>query len=204
MAERNLPQAVLAELNQCRANPSKYSDKLAATLQFYEGNVFTKPGAISIETEEGPSNIEDCIKQLKATNSLPAMQWSSVLSKAAQAHLDDIGPSDQMSHQCSGGSDTVERIERFGQWDGTIDENIDYGDTNAEDIVVNLLIDDGVQTRGHRINILKPQHLFAGAAYGDHADMEHDCVIIFAQGISDVSTASILSQKWKVLNYSKG
>jgi Ca2+-binding EF-hand superfamily protein len=190
MASRNLPEAVLAELNVCRANPSKYSDKLAATLKFYEGNVYSKPGSIPIETEEGPANIEDCIRQLKATRPLPAIKWSGVLAQAAQAHVDDIGPSGQMSHTGTDGSDPGERIERFGQWDGTIGENIDYGDTNAEDIVVNLLIDDGVQTRGHRTNILKSEHLFAGVAYGDHADMEHVCVIVFAQGISDGSTVS--------------
>ena len=191
MADRNLNQAVLAEMNECRANPSRYSEKLAATLKFYEGNVFTKPGAgIPIETEEGPSNVEDCIRQLKATKPLPPMRWSNALGQAAQIHLDDIGPSGQMSHEGADGSDVGERIERFAQWDGTIGENIDYGDTNPEDIVVNLLIDDGVQTRGHRNNILKPEHLFAGVAYGDHADMEHACVIVFAQGISDSSTAS--------------
>ena len=190
MASRNLPEAVLAELNVCRANPSKYSDKLAATLKHYEGNVYNKPGSIPIETEEGPDNIQDCIRQLKATKPLPAMRWSNVLAQAAQAHVDDIGPSGQMSHQGSDGSDPGERIERFGQWDGTIGENIDYGDTNAEEIVVNLLIDDGVQTRGHRTNILKAEHLFAGVAYGDHADMEHVCVIVFAQGVSDGSSAT--------------
>lgn len=190
MADRNLNQAVLAEMNECRANPSRYSEKLAATLKYYEGNVFSKPGATPIETEEGPSNVEECIRQLKATKPLPPMRWSNALGQAAQIHLDDIGPSGQMTHQGSDGSDVGERIERFAQWDGTIGENIDYGDTNAEDIVVNLLIDDGVQTRGHRTNILKPEHVFAGVAYGDHADMEHACVIVFAQGISDSSTAS--------------
>ncbi|OMJ70044.1 hypothetical protein SteCoe_32082 [Stentor coeruleus] len=185
MVSRNLPEAVLVELNLCRSNPAKYSDKLAATLKYYNENVFEKPGAIPIETEEGPDNVQECIDQLKATKALAPIKWSDVLAKAAQVHVDDIGPAGAMGHTGTDNSDPGERIERFGQWEGTIGENIDYGDSTPEDIVVNLLIDDGVSTRGHRTNILKPEHLFAGVAYGPHADMESLCVIVFAQGIND-------------------
>ncbi|OMJ83727.1 hypothetical protein SteCoe_15269 [Stentor coeruleus] len=190
MANRSLAEAVIAEINLCRSNPGKYSDKLSATLKFYNGNVFEKPGATPIETEEGPENVQECIQQLKSTSSLPTMKWSDALASAAQVHIDDIGPKGAMGHTGTDGSDPGERIERFGQWEGTIGENIDYGNTTAEDIVVSLLIDDGVTTRGHRTNILKAEHLFSGCAYGDHSDMEHVCVVVFAQGISDSGKAT--------------
>ena len=185
MVSRNLAEAVLAEMNLCRANPSKYSEKLTQTLKFYKGNVLEKPGSIPLETDEGPDNVKECINQLKATKPLPAMKWSQALGKAAQAHVDDIGPTGAVWHTGTDGSDAADRIERFGQWEGTMGENIEYGSTTAEEIVVNLLVDDGVSTRGHRTNILKPEHFFSGVAYGDHADMEHLCVIIFAQKITE-------------------
>ena len=185
MVSRNLPEAVLAEINLCRSNPSKYSEKLSATLKYYNGNMFEKPGSIALETEEGPENVNECINQLKATNPLPPMSMSKALSQAAQVHVDDIGPSGQMGHTGTDDSDAGDRIERFGQWGGTIGENIDYGSSTAEDIVINLLIDDGVSSRGHRTNILKAEHLHAGAAHGEHKDMEYVTVIVFAQEITE-------------------
>ena len=195
MATSSLSEQVLAEINLCRSNPAKYAEKLRATLQYYDGNLLNKPGSIPIETEEGPDNVNECIDQLIATSPLPVMRWSVPLTKAAQVHVDDIGPAGEMGHYGTDGSDAGDRIERFGQWEGTIGENIDYGDSNAEDIVVNLLIDDGVSTRGHRNNILKSEHLFAGVAFGEHRDMEYLCVIVFAQGISESRVPSSAPSK---------
>ena len=58
--------SVLFELNQCRSNPSKYSSKLSNTLKYYKGKIFEKPGYPAIETNEGPENVQACIKYLKS------------------------------------------------------------------------------------------------------------------------------------------
>jgi Ca2+-binding EF-hand superfamily protein/uncharacterized protein YkwD len=195
MATSSLGEQVLAEINLCRSNPGKYAEKLRATLEYYEGNILSKPGSVPIETEEGPDSVNECIDQLNATDPLPLIRWSVPLASAAQVHVDDIGPAGEMGHLGTDNSDAGDRIERFCQWEGTIGENIDYGSTNAEDIVVNMLIDDGVSSRGHRNNILKPEHLFAGIADGDHRDMEHLCVIVFAQGISESRVPSSAPSK---------
>ena len=42
MVSRNLAEAVHAEINLCRSNPSKYSEKLAETLKYYNGNIIEK------------------------------------------------------------------------------------------------------------------------------------------------------------------
>jgi len=64
-----------------------------------------------------------------------------------------------------------------------IGENIDYGNTDARDIIMHLLIDDGVKSRGHRENILNPMFLVVGSALGPHQKYRHACVSNFAGGV---------------------
>ena len=49
---------------------------------------------------------------------------------------------------------TQERIERHGEWSGALGENLSFGCASAERVVLQLLVDDGVPSRGHRANIL--------------------------------------------------
>jgi centrin-1 len=181
-----LIESVYFELNQCRSNPSKYSSKLSNTLKYYKGKIFEKPGYPSVETEEGPENIQACIKYLKSVRPAAPLEWSEVLAKAAQAHVDDLGPKGLMGHDSSKGLDASARVQKYGQWSGQLGENIDYGNCEGEDIVVSLLIDDGVLARGQRLNIMKREHVYVGIGFGYHAEYEYMCVIIFAEVIVEI------------------
>ena len=176
-------ESVLFELNQCRSNPSKYSNKLSATLKYYKGKTFEKPGRPAWETFEGPENVQSCIKYLKTVRPAAPLEWSEALYKAAQAHVDDIGPLGLMGHESSDGLDADKRIEKYGNWAGQLGENIDYGNSEGEDIVISLLIDDGVLARGQRLNIMKREHAFVGIGFGYHSEHEYICVIVFAEVI---------------------
>jgi centrin-1 len=187
MAGRSLIEAVFAELNLCRSNPSKYSDKLTATLKLYNGLIYEKPGSDAIETVEGPENVKQAISQLKAAKGLPQFKLSNALALAAKAHADDVGANGLVGNIGSDGSRPDQRLEKFGEWSGGIGESINYEDSTAEDIVVNLLIDDGTEDKGNRNNILNPGFLYAGVATADHAEHGQVNVIVFAQNITELS-----------------
>jgi Ca2+-binding EF-hand superfamily protein/uncharacterized protein YkwD len=179
---------ILEEINQCRVNPAKFSIKLSKILRYFKGNIFEKPGYEAIETEEGASNVLACINYLKSVQKVPPLIPSSALSQAAQLHADDIGPSGRMSHIGQDGSEPSDRIEKFGQWSGHLGENIDYGNASPEDIIVSLLIDDGVPARGQRLNLMKREHKYVGIGFGYHAEYQYVCVILFAELVIENSS----------------
>ena len=71
-------------------------------------------------------------------------------------------------------------MNRYGVWGSRWGENISYGRKSARDIVLALIIDDGLPARKHRKNIFNPTFNFAGAAYGAHARYGSVCNIDFA------------------------
>jgi uncharacterized protein YkwD len=75
-----------------------------------------------------------------------------------------------------------ERIERHGKWKMLIGENIGYGHNNPRNLVMQLIIDDGVSNRGHRKNTFNTSFNNAGVACGPHPRFESMCVIDFAGG----------------------
>lgn len=74
------------------------------------------------------------------------------------------------------------RIGRQVKWTGSIGENIAYGPNDGRDVVLRLIVDDGVPGRGHRANIFSPDFRLAGVACGPHPALRTVCVIDFAGG----------------------
>ena len=177
----SITEKVFAELNECRTNPSAYSQNLSKTLRFYKGKLLERPGLVSVETSEGAANVQACINYLKAIAPVAPMDHSAGLTMAAQLHADDIGPSGRISHIGEDGSEPSDRIEKYCRWSGHLGENIDYGNSSPEGIVVSLLVDDGVIARGQRLNIMKKEYKYVGIGFSYHSEQEYVCVIVFSE-----------------------
>jgi uncharacterized protein YkwD len=59
-----------------------------------------------------------------------------------------------------------------------------YGVMNPRDVVMSLIIDDGVPSRGHRENTLNPKFSCSGVGAAPHAKFNHVFTIDFAGGMS--------------------
>lgn len=175
---------VVQELNLARTRPAFYASLLEDRLSHYVGNELRRTGEITLRTVEGGAAVREAIHTLRAQAPLPPLEYSDALARAAADHVRDQGPSGRTGHDGTDQSTMRSRIERYGRWGGSISENIDYGSATAREVVLALLIDDGVPSRGHRRNIFDAAIRVAGAACGPHQRYGTMCVIDHAGEIA--------------------
>jgi uncharacterized protein YkwD len=175
-------KSVILELNKVRTNPRKYAELyLAPTLKYYQGREYRKPGQITILTQEGRAAAEECIRVLSAGRPLQPLEPSKALSLAARDHVRDTGPKGIVGHTGSDGSSLLVRTRRYDKTPRAIAETISYGYADAREIVMSLLLDDGVPGRGHRKIILTPGYGSVGLSIGGHAGYRHVCVLDYSE-----------------------
>ncbi len=178
-----LEHELLAEMNLLRGNPRQYARKLEALRPDYRGKLIMREGKPNILTKEGLAALEEAIVALsKAPPRLPRLAWSEGLARAADDHAVDLDKHDALGHEGSDGSHAEHRIARRGEWQSMVAENISFGPTEAEDIVIGLLVDDGVPDRGHREVLLTRELFFAGVGCGPHPSYGTVCVVDYATG----------------------
>ena len=171
------------EINKARSNPKSVIPFLEKLLPLFDGNILTKPGQIPLETSEGPYAVNEAIKFLKSQPVVSPLILNSALTSAAKVHAEDIGPKGMDDHTGSDGSTPLMRIERFGKWENTVGENIDFGSKTGLDSLISFIIDDGVEGRGHRANVFNSEFKVIGIYGAPHKTFETVLVTPFAGGI---------------------
>jgi uncharacterized protein YkwD len=175
----SLAAAVVREMNLARTNPALYATYLEELRDSYQGDVLIRPGKPALRTNEGVRGLDDAIRFLRSTAPRQPLQFSPGMSRGAADHV-AAQAGGGMSHR-AGGS-TSSRISRYGMWSGSWAENISCGKSTAREIVIALIIDDGLRARKHRKNIFNPAFSVAGAAVGPHARYRTICSMNFAGG----------------------
>lgn len=183
-----LEKAVLSEMNLARTSPRQYAAYLEAWRKFFNGKTFRQPGSPSVETVEGVSALEEAIKYLNSATPLPPLQLSKGMCLGAKDQSFDQSKSGDVSHQGKDGSFSWDRVGRYGQWKTPVSENIAYDGGTAREIVINLIIDDGIPSRGHRNNIFNSSYLVTGVSCGKHPLFGGMCVCTFAGGFTEKSS----------------
>jgi uncharacterized protein YkwD len=172
-------RAVIREMNLARQNPALYATFVRELRDRMSGNVLVLPGHTRIHTKEGTAAVDEAIRFLRNAQALPPLAFSRGMSRAAADHCADQSGGG-FGHEGRDRSHAGERIARYGNFRGGWAENISYGKSSARDVVLALIIDDGLPARKHRKNIFNPSYGYAGAAFGGHARFGTMCSMDFA------------------------
>jgi len=182
----DIEKDIILELNKVRTNPKKYAEEYLIPLKkLYSGLYFQYSGEKRIITSEGISALDECIEALNNEKPIGILYPYYGLSEAADYLQIDQYITGNTGHYSSDGKSLSERIDKYGKWSGSIGEIIDYGSENARRVVISLLIDDGVPSRGHRNSIFNPSFQCVGVSFGNHKEYEYSCVIDFATKFID-------------------
>ncbi|WP_320052096.1 CAP domain-containing protein [uncultured Acetobacteroides sp.] len=183
-------RAVIFEMNKARSNPKRYALEVILPMKkrfTVSGNsrMYYNADSMRILTQEGTAAIDECVKEMMGIAPMGLLAPSKGMSLAARDHVKDQGKTGSVGHTGTDGSSPWDRMGRYGQWLTTCGENIDYGNRDAQAIVVSLLVDDGVPSRGHRRSILNRTLKVVGVAIGSHPKYGTMCTLDFAGGYEE-------------------
>lgn len=173
-------RAVVAELNLARTQPKKYAEFIEQWTDYYDGKLRKLPDRVPVRTKEGVKALREAVSFLNRQTPVHALEPRRGLAHGARDHVADMGPSGATGHKGYDESDVGERVNRYGRWQRKVAENIAYGSESPREVVMDLIIDDGVKSRGHRKNIFDPDFRVVGVAMGHHAIFGTMCVITLA------------------------
>jgi uncharacterized protein YkwD len=144
---------------------------------YFHANLLHYPGqSADIETSEGVAAVDETIAYLGAQPPLRPVENADMLAAAAADHASDQAATGETGHDGSDDSSPGDRVRKRGG-DVYVAEVIAYGPIDADDVIRQLIIDDGVADRGHRSIIFSPELQFAGVSCGPHPEYRIMCVI---------------------------
>lgn len=171
---------IVDELNAARTDPAAYARKARALRALFVGDRVERPGEIALLTREGTGAVDEAIAFLEAQPPLPALRDSPLLGRAAAEHAGEQARTGAVAHAGADGSSPSDRMRRHGRWSAT-GEAIAYGSRRAEEVILQLIVDDGVPDRGHRRMLFNPAYTLVGAACAPHPVWREVCVLDFAR-----------------------
>jgi hypothetical protein len=179
-----LEREIVTEVNRLRTNPQSYVQLLEQRRNQYDGTRLTLTGqgyGLTVITKEGWPAVEEAMQTLQSTPPLPALTASEGLSLAARDHARDQAGQRHASHTGSDGSTFIERISRHLQSVDSAGESISVGGIPlATDVVQKSLIDDGVKSRTHRLDLVSRDFTLIGVACEPQVRYGFLCVTEFA------------------------
>ena len=171
-----IKREVIAESNRIRTNPKAYIPILEGYLKNFDGNLLTLPDKHEIlETEEGPRAYKEAIEFLKNQKPINVIEYDEEASKVALEYSKFL--SNSKEGQVEDENQIEQRVEKYLDYDYSISENIDFGGSTGVEVIVNLLVDDGVKNRIHRENLFSDKYEYYGVGVFEHPDYDF-CTVI--------------------------
>ena len=128
-------------------------------------------------------------RDLQQSKNRPMLYPEKNLCYAAALHATDMGNRGMVGHNSSDGTACFTRIGKYYKC-GNAAENCSYGYSDALDIVMQLLIDDGLPGVGHRVNILNATYNAMGTSIKPHKGYRYNCVQDFGAELLTPMTGS--------------
>lgn len=162
---------------------AKHMDSTCAQVIFYS-NLARLNGPLFVKTILKPYAEHNNIKKTRYLQSL-------ITTLNSQKALTPLIPNGQLTNKAqsyaslagkrgiTGHYQFKQRMQPLMKEYSTVGENCDYGNDDALDIVMSLLIDEDIRDYGHRKNILSRSFKYLGVGIAPHKKYRINCVMDF-------------------------
>ena len=167
---------VANELNQLRTSPQTYSKRIRDYKKFFKGTVLRLPGSnVGIQTQEGAAGYEEAAEFLDNHKNINALKLYKPLCLIAKDFLTEVQKTDiNEVNQI----DLESIIGKYGNFSGAFSRAIDFGGTEPDLVISNLLVSDGDESRSQRVSMFNEQLNLIGVATGKHTQYGQCTVIL--------------------------
>jgi len=162
---------VIYYINLARINPQKF---LKITLNPY----------LRKHTSYSKKYIKSLKRDLANQAPLLPLNHQQNLHLFAKHHSKTTGKAGKVGHQSVGFKNYTKRTKKLIKIYSYLGENIHYGSTDAKEIIIDLLIDDGIKNLGHRKNILSSTFIYVSTSIQPHKKYGQNCVIEFGGSLN--------------------
>lgn len=172
----NFRSKVISELNQCRRDPKKYSEKLRTYIKFFKGKVLRLPNIVGLMTNEGDEAFKEAAEYLEKISPVASFKYSPGLTHIAHDYMKEIQKYEDLNDAKKINLKSI--IDKYGKCLGDFKISTDFGASTPEMICINLLVDDGDKEREMRNAMFNKEFIDIGVSTGDHSTY-HRCTVIF-------------------------
>lgn len=151
MTERE--KEMIKELNLVRSDPQGYIEYVEQYIYELKTDRWSDASMIGEEIKTA----KELIRELKSTSSMSTLQPHKGLYKASKNHGDEGKKKGNINHKGDDGSWPWDRGEKYASDLSDTNENLVGGPEKVRRSVMLLLVDSGIDGRGHRKNILNPE-----------------------------------------------
>lgn len=152
---------ILRVINNVRANPQAFLEDVV------------KP-YIKLHDLNSSRYARSLVRELRDQSPVAPLEIDSSLQEMAKSFAVRSGRRGQYGH-----NEYNERFDQYGSHLAFDGENIQYGLKDPTAIVLDLLIDEGVPSFGHRKNILSSDFSVIGIGFADHKEINYNTVMAF-------------------------
>jgi hypothetical protein len=176
---------IILTLNMVRTDPCRYAELyVRPIIGSFNGILRSRSGGF-VRTSEGRTAAVELYKHLIQRVPEPILVSSPGLHRAADELALDQSMTGKTGHSSSKSRDFDVRIRSCGKWKKAIAETIDYVGMTGFDMVNNLLIDDGISNRAHRVIMLNPLFHFIGISVRPHNVYGYMAVMDYAGSFAE-------------------
>lgn len=176
-------QEIIAQANTAKAVSYLTEEEkqviFLANLARMDGELFANTILDSyLEGKDKNRYTRSLYKDLAKVENLPMLKPEKDLHQVAEEHAEKSGKRGTTGHERFN-----KRYEPLLRKYNEVGENLAYGYSQAIDIVIQLLIDEGVPSLGHRKNILSPNFNAIGVSIKDHKNYGSNAVMAFGKRV---------------------